>query len=78
MKLQVQVLYSEGCDHTPPTIDLLNEVASEIGIELELEKILVSDINQAKELNYFGSPTVRMNGKDIDPDARGVRSTGFS
>ena len=78
MTLQVQVLYSEGCEHTPPTIDLLKEVTSEIGVELDLEKILVSDVNQAKELNYFGSPTVRINGIDIDPDARGVRNTGFS
>lgn len=78
MTLQVQVLYSKGCEHAPPTIDLLNEVASEIGVELELEKILVSDGSQAKELNYFGSPTVRVNGRDVEPNARGISDTGFS
>ena len=34
MKVEVRVLFSEGCDNTPPTIDLIERISSELGIEI--------------------------------------------
>lgn len=77
-RLDVEVLYTEGCPGTPPTIDLINTVAAELGIKIRLRKIIIESQEQATELRFLGSPTVRVNGLDIDPAARGETSFGFT
>ena len=38
MKVEVRVLFSEGCDNTPPTIDLIERISSELGTEINYIK----------------------------------------
>ena len=75
MKVEVIVLFSEGCDNAPPTIDLIKQTALELGIEIDLKKVPVESQEQAQQWKFLGSPTVHVNGLDIDPSARS--STGF-
>ena len=78
MKLSVNILYSEDCPHTPPTIKLVQEVAQELRLEIDLQEIAIDNWEQAKAQNYLGSPTVQVNGLDIDPRARSAEFSGFS
>jgi len=78
MAVKVQVLYSEGCMRTPLTIDRIHEVAGKAGIDIELTTEEVYTLDQVLEWNFLGSPTVRVNGKDIDPAARGAVFQGFT
>jgi hypothetical protein len=70
MKAEVQVLFSEGCDNTPPTIDLIKQISSELGIEIDLKLIRIENQDQANQWKFLGSPTVQVNGLDIEPSAR--------
>ena len=76
--VDVQVLHTAGCPGTPPTIDLIETVAAEMGIKIRLRKIVIESQEQATEFRFLGSPTVRVNGLDIDPAARGNTSYGFT
>jgi hypothetical protein len=78
MKVEVKVLFSEGCDNTPPTIDLIKQTALESGIEIDLKMILVESQEQARQWKFLGSPTVQVNGFDIDPSARLAAAFGFT
>jgi hypothetical protein len=78
MSIKVQILYSEGCEHTPPTVSQVRSVAKEMGLNIDLEMVLVENEAQAKGLNFFGSPTVRVNGREIDPNARSNGIAGLS
>jgi len=78
MSIQVQILYSEGCEHTPRTVSRVRSVAEEMGINIDLQMILVESEAEAKRLKFLGSPTVRINGRDIDPNARSHGIAGLS
>jgi hypothetical protein len=77
MSIVIQILYSEGCVHTPSTIDLVKSVAGELSADVDLEVIEVADVAQAEALNYPGSPTVRIAGTDVDPVAGNAKFSGF-
>jgi hypothetical protein len=64
----VTVLRDDDCGSE--AIPRVKEVASRLGVEITIEEIIVEDEEQAKALNWPGSPTVRIKGLDIDPKAR--------
>ena len=77
MKVEVRILFSEGCDNTPPTIDLIDNISSELGIEIDLKMVPVESQDQAQQWKFLGSPTVQVNGLDIEPSARSAVAFGF-
>ncbi len=76
--VHVQVVYTEGCANTPPTIRRIHEVAAELGIPIELTQVLVRTEEEAEEHRFLGSPTVLVNGLDLDPAMRGQTAFGFT
>ena len=78
MSVKVQVLYSEGCLRTPLTIERVQEVSQKIGILIDLATIQINTYDEIMEWNFIGSPTVRVNGVDIAPSARGESFGGFT
>lgn len=76
-KVTIVVLHTRGCPSTPKTLDLLARCLSETGIRADLRAVLVGTQEEADEWRFLGSPTVQVNGRDIDPGARGSRVFGF-
>jgi hypothetical protein len=76
--LNMVVLYTEGCPSTPKTIDLIEECISELGLHVELKKILINSQEDTDDWKFLGSPTVQINGIDIDPSVRGDTNFGFT
>ncbi len=66
----IQILYFEGCPNLDATLALARSVLSEMGISEEIEEVEVRDDEDAQRLRFPGSPTVRVNGVDIDPDMK--------
>ncbi len=65
--LQVRILYSEGCANTPPTVELVKKVAQELNVSIHVEMMAVRTLQEAQELRFLGSPTVQIDGIDIEP-----------
>lgn len=76
-QLNMVILYNENCPATPKTIEFIEECISEFGIHVELRKILVRSQQEADEWKFLGSPTVQINGIDIDPGVRDAKVFGF-
>jgi len=76
--IDVNILYTDGCKATPPTIELVRAIAAEMGIHARVKTVLVESLEQAIQLGFLGSPTVQVNGLDIDPSARTSSSCGFT
>ncbi|MCP4541024.1 MAG: hypothetical protein GY832_28140 [Chloroflexi bacterium] len=76
--IDITVLYTEGCAATPATIELIRQVAEKKGVPFRLQKILVASPDQALQLEFLGSPTVQVNGLDIEPSARSSTAYGFT
>lgn len=56
------------------TITRVKEVANRLRVDITIEEVIVENEEQAKALNWPGSPTVRIKGLDIDNRARGKTS----
>ena len=66
--LVVEVLYVEHCPNFPAAVALVERVAADVGVDAEVRPILISDQAAAERVRFVGSPTVRVNGRDVDPE----------
>src|SRR6266849_2770143 len=73
--MKIEVLYFDGCPNIRPTLERIREVLEEQGLKRPLIKTKVCDERTAKARGFLGSPTVRIDGVDIEPSAR--QSTAF-
>ncbi|MBW6520751.1 MAG: hypothetical protein K0A99_07020 [Desulfoarculaceae bacterium] len=76
--ISVKVLSIKGCEATPPTIDLVKSVAQELKIKIKLTHVVVETSEIATKERFIGSPTVQINGLDIDPSAREIQQFGVT
>jgi hypothetical protein len=63
----VELLYWEGCPSHPEARELLEDVLRERGLDVEVRMRHVGTREEAVELAFPGSPTIRIDGRDIDP-----------
>jgi hypothetical protein len=66
------------CPATPPTIRLVEETARALGVPIDLVSVLVDSVEQAEALAFLGSPTVQIEGRDIEPEARDRQDYGLT
>jgi hypothetical protein len=64
MKVEVQV--SSSCGHRAATLAAVQAAMAEAGVAGEPQLVNVGDYEQAKALRCFGSPTVRVDGVDVE------------
>jgi hypothetical protein len=76
-RIEIDVLYFEDCPNYLPAMERIKSVLREEGCPAELREVLVSDIETAQRVGFLGSPTVRVNGIDIEPTAVGRKDFGF-
>jgi|SRR5581483_8377643 len=76
--MKIEVLYFDGCPNYAPAVDRLKAVLHQQGLSPEVSVIEVRDKSAANALQFFGSPTIRVNGFDIEADSRDVKDTGFA
>ncbi len=76
--MQVTVVSLQGCEATPQTIALVKETAREMGLAIDFEHVVVRTAAEANEHRHIGSPTVQIDGLDIEPQARGITRFGIT
>jgi hypothetical protein len=67
--MKIQVLVSPGCSHGEIALELVSQVIGENAPRAEIETILVTTLEDAARWSFPGSPTIRVDGVDIDPPA---------
>ena len=65
--MTVEFLYWEGCPSHDEARELLEEVLREHGLDARVEIRHVATREEAAELRFPGSPTIRIDGRDVDP-----------
>ena len=68
-KPQIEILSFEGCPNRKHAIRLVSEAVAEAGSDAEVRLIDVPDAETAMRTRFLGSPTIRVNGHDIEPGA---------
>jgi hypothetical protein len=75
---RVEILYFDGCPNHEPARALVDRLARELDVEPEIELVQVADPEAAAMLRFLGSPTVRVDGLDVEPGAEERRDFAFS
>jgi hypothetical protein len=63
----VELLYWEGCPSHPEARELLEDVIRQRGLDVEIRVTHVATREAAAALGFPGSPTIRVDGRDVDP-----------
>jgi hypothetical protein len=65
--VRIELLFWEECPSYEEAQELLQEVLDERGIRDPIEVREVRTHEEAVELSFHGSPTIRIDGRDVDP-----------
>lgn len=76
--MKIEVLYFEGCPNHMPTVDRIRRVLRAMGLDEDIVEIEIRGPGDAGRMHFLGSPTVRVEGVDIDPGARSRTDYGYS
>jgi Domain of unknown function (DUF2703) len=76
--VKVEVLYVEDCPTHPAAVNLVKQVLAAEGVEAKIHEVLVRDEGMANELGFCGSPTIRINGRDVAGESQNARSFALS
>jgi len=64
--MRIEVLYVPGCPNYQPTLERIKRVLASESVTDQVRDVPVSTEAEAKALRFPGSPTVRVNGKDVE------------
>ena len=67
--MKIEILYFEECPHHHAAEELIRNVLSELGKAAQLTRIAIPDEGTAVAERFPGSPTIRIDGVDIEPIA---------
>jgi hypothetical protein len=66
--VRIDFLFWDGCPSHPEARTLLREVLADHGLDAEVEEHEILTHDEAVELSFPGSPTIRVDGRDVDPE----------
>lgn len=77
-RLTVEILYISGCPHHAGAVDRVREVLTQETTLADVFEVEVPDAASAERLAFPGSPTIRVNGRDVEPAISPQRAFGLS
>jgi hypothetical protein len=75
--MRIELLYFDGCPSYAELLPQLRELLAGEGIEEEVELRRVETPEEAERERFLGSPTVRIDGEDVDPSAQDRNDFGL-
>jgi hypothetical protein len=64
--VDIELLYWDGCPSYPEARELLEEVLAARGVKADIRMTHVATDAEAKARRFPGSPTIRIDGRDVD------------
>lgn len=67
--MKVELLYFDGCPNHEALLSRLRELLASTGVTADVELVEVDAPDAAERARFLGSPTVRIDGQDVEPGA---------
>jgi hypothetical protein len=74
--VKVEILYVAECPSHPEAVRLVKKILTAEGVATKIHEVLVRDEEMANELRFCGSPTIRINGRDVSE--KSPKETNFA
>ncbi|HYL15885.1 MAG TPA: cation transporter [Terriglobales bacterium] len=75
--MKIEILYFDGCPNHELMLDRVRDVLKEEGIFAEVSELNIQDDPAAQAARFLGSPSLRINGLDVEPEARTLNQFGM-
>jgi hypothetical protein len=75
--MKIEILYLDGCPNVTATVERLNHILQANSISAPITVTRVDDRITAQSVGFLGSPTVRINGIDVEPLSRSKTDFGL-
>jgi hypothetical protein len=75
--MKIEVLYVPNCPNHALALERLREILSADSFQKYVNEVLVNDAAMAQSLKFPGSPTIRINGHDVEPPSERSASFGL-
>ena len=66
--MKIELLWFEDCPNHHTAEELLNDVLESRGLDVPIQRIEVPDLETGRRVAFPGSPTIRVDGVDVEPD----------
>ena len=76
--MRIEIYYFDECPNHLPAVERVKEVLNEMGLTYKVAEVQISNPATAKSVGFLGSPTVRVNGLDVEPSARRSDQIGLA
>jgi len=76
--MKIEILYVAECPSHPAAVKLVRDVLSSEGLSAEVREVLITDYNVGAGLGLRGSPTIRIDGRDVAGEPATKESFGLS
>jgi hypothetical protein len=76
--MKIEILYFDGCPNHKPAIELVHQVLREQAVSAEVVEVNIADAATAESARFVGSPSIRIDGMDVEPAARTAREYALS
>ena len=63
----VEILVTQDCPHEDAAVDLVGMAANTLDVAPNVRVIEVADLAEARQRDFVGSPTIRIEGRDVCP-----------
>lgn len=71
--VRIEILARKDCPSRGMAIAVVEKVVAETGVPAEVEIVDMTSEAEARERRFLGSPTVRVEGRDVDQQLNGRR-----
>jgi hypothetical protein len=65
--MRFELLYFDGCPSWQTAYDHLKQALAGLGLQEDVRLVHVQTGEQAVDVQFVGSPTIRLNGRDLFP-----------
>ncbi len=75
--VNIGIFFIEGCPGLSSITDNIKEVIAEEAVDADISLFLIETQEDARRLQFTGSPTVRINGMDIESSMQTIKDYGL-
>lgn len=76
--MKIEVLYFAGCPNHLPAMEIVRETLNSLDRDDEIHQTEIRTQAEAETMGFVGSPSIRIDGADIEPWARATKTFGLS
>lgn len=75
--MKIDFLYFKGCEHSAPALRRLFDVLDAEDLTADVNQVDIVTELDAQRYRFLGSPSIQIDGVDIEPEARSRTAFGL-